>query len=78
MILYTSVEAMNEITAVVQALFYGVYIVLFGICLHILLKKRKGCYKYHLLATTVLFLLASINMLLYVIGDVPTSLCVSG
>ncbi|ESK85317.1 hypothetical protein Moror_5999 [Moniliophthora roreri MCA 2997] len=69
---------MNEITAVVQALFYGVYILLFGICLHILLKKKKGCYKYHLLATTVLFLLASINMLLYVIGDVATSLCVSG
>ncbi|KAI3602620.1 hypothetical protein WG66_009226 [Moniliophthora roreri] len=48
----------------------GAFIVSFGICTNILLKRRKGHYQYHLLATAILFILVSANFLVDMILDV--------
>ncbi|EEB90480.1 hypothetical protein MPER_11309 [Moniliophthora perniciosa FA553] len=59
-----------HIPATVQTLFYGAYIVSFGICMSILLKRRKESYQYYLLAAVILFLLVSANVLVYMIFDI--------
>ncbi|ESK82347.1 hypothetical protein Moror_2213 [Moniliophthora roreri MCA 2997] len=68
---YISTNSWMHIYMSVQIFFYGVCTVLLGICLHILLKRRKARhYKYHLLATITLFLLVSTNVLLCMIIDI--------
>ncbi|ESK83208.1 hypothetical protein Moror_3291 [Moniliophthora roreri MCA 2997] len=62
--------ALKQITAAVQFLFYGAYIVSFGICTHILLRKKKRCHHYHILANVILFLLVTANVILYTLGDI--------
>ncbi|KAK7028060.1 hypothetical protein VNI00_015011 [Paramarasmius palmivorus] len=52
-----------------EFLIYGVYAVLFGICIRILFRRKGKAYKYHLFAIVILFLLASADVVLYMVQD---------
>ncbi|KAK7023568.1 hypothetical protein VNI00_016654 [Paramarasmius palmivorus] len=52
-----------------EFLIYGVYAVLFGICILILFRRKGKAYKYHLIAIVILFLLASTDVALYIVQD---------
>ncbi|KAK7028056.1 hypothetical protein VNI00_015007 [Paramarasmius palmivorus] len=52
-----------------EFLIYGVYAVLFGICIRILFRRKGKAYKYHLFAIVILFLLASADVALYMVQD---------
>ncbi|KAK7023581.1 hypothetical protein VNI00_016667 [Paramarasmius palmivorus] len=52
-----------------EFLIYGVYAVLFGICIRILFRRKGKAYKYHLFAIVILFLLASADVALYIVQD---------
>ncbi|KAK7029449.1 hypothetical protein VNI00_014586 [Paramarasmius palmivorus] len=50
------------VSSVVNAGVYGIYMVIFGICTHILIKRGKTLQKYTLLANAIIFAVASLNL----------------
>ncbi|ESK85747.1 hypothetical protein Moror_2456 [Moniliophthora roreri MCA 2997] len=59
-----------KISTLLQSTLYGAYIVLFGICISILLKKRQKPHRCYLLAAVLLFLLSSANIALFTADDI--------
>ncbi|ESK87345.1 hypothetical protein Moror_10912 [Moniliophthora roreri MCA 2997] len=53
----------SSVVSVIQCLLYGAYVVLFGICVHILSKRRAGRYRLHCLLITVLFAFATVAVI---------------
>ncbi|KAK7045868.1 hypothetical protein VNI00_007295 [Paramarasmius palmivorus] len=51
-----------------EFMLYGAYVVLFGVCTHVLLKRKKASYKYYQLAHTLIFLLVLANLALDTTG----------
>uniref|UniRef100_A0A0W0FDU1 Uncharacterized protein n=1 Tax=Moniliophthora roreri TaxID=221103 RepID=A0A0W0FDU1_MONRR len=66
---YGMIHANFVLHILIQTAHGGAFIVSFGICMNILLKRRKGHYQYHLLATAILFILVSANFLVYMTYD---------
>ncbi|EEB90660.1 hypothetical protein MPER_11102, partial [Moniliophthora perniciosa FA553] len=59
-----------KIATLVQFTLYGAYIVLFGICTSILLKRKQKPHRCYLLAVVLLFLLSSANVALFTADDI--------
>lgn len=55
---------MFQLSSQVEFLVYGVYIVLFGICILVLTKAKikRPYYRFHCLSVTALFILATISV----------------
>ncbi|KAK7029448.1 hypothetical protein VNI00_014585, partial [Paramarasmius palmivorus] len=60
------------VSAVVNAGLYGIYMVIFGICTHILVKRGKTLQKYNLLANAIIFAGASVNLVFITSNDVSS------
>ncbi|KAK1218138.1 hypothetical protein PQX77_019181 [Marasmius sp. AFHP31] len=61
------------VSIAVQFLLYGVYAVLFGICISLLFKRRREHRVLHVTATLVVFILATVSLVLH-----TTSLALEG
>ncbi|KAF5350810.1 hypothetical protein D9758_010405 [Tetrapyrgos nigripes] len=57
-------EVRRLITTGVQLFFYGMYIPLFGVCIHLMRKRKRLHYKLHIALTTLLFILCTSTVVL--------------
>ncbi|KAK7016805.1 hypothetical protein VNI00_018790 [Paramarasmius palmivorus] len=60
------------VLAAILYLIYGAYVVLFGICIRILLKRRHGRYRLHCLSITTLFVLGTMATIVGTIIEVES------
>ncbi|THU89638.1 hypothetical protein K435DRAFT_728939 [Dendrothele bispora CBS 962.96] len=66
------------ITLAIACLLYGIYVMLFSICIHVLLKRRRKNTVLHLVTMSLLFICATIGVILDVADTVHTLLIRAG
>ncbi|THU89568.1 hypothetical protein K435DRAFT_969017 [Dendrothele bispora CBS 962.96] len=78
-------EVRRLVTTGVQLFLYGMYIPLFGVCIHVIRKRKRGNYKLHITLTTALFILCTTTVILNLINvaeavkmEMPTNLAMIG